>query len=157
MILHIIRHGKTNQESPTGKDFDRELLEKGVKQSELLGNYLKASSDCVVYCSSAKRTMQTFEIANKSWGLKHINVLEDLYLCSRDHLLQLIFSQEQHPEIMIVGHNFGISDLASYFLEEGIELRTGEYLALEFDIDTWQEASRGLATIRDRYRPRVAL
>ncbi len=157
MILHIIRHGKTNQESPTDKDFDRELLEKGIKQSELLGDYVKAPADCVVYCSSARRTIQTFEIANKSWDLKHVNIVEDLYLCSRDHLLKLVFSQEHNHDLMIVGHNFGISDLASYFLEDNIELRTGEYLALEFDIDNWKEASRGLATIRDRYRPRVDL
>lgn len=157
MLLHIIRHGKTNQESPTGSDYDRMLLPKGNAQSDLLGDYVKPSGKCIAYCSSAKRTVQTFEIANKYWGLKHVNFQEDLYLCSRDHLLKLINNQAHHEELMIVGHNFGISDLVSYLTEDALELRTGEYIALEFDLENWSEVSRGTAIVRDRYRPRVDL
>lgn len=155
MILHLIRHGKTNQVSPSGRDYDRELLPKGHAQCEDLGNYLSLPSTCAVYCSSAVRTAQTFELINRSQQLKSVSFHEDLYLCSREHLLRFINALNHKNDILIVGHNYGISDLASYLLDEPIEMRTGEYLSLEVDLASWKMLSRGTATLVDRYRPRV--
>ena len=43
MKLHLLRHAKTNQISPTGKDFDRELLPRGYEQIAELKQYLEDS------------------------------------------------------------------------------------------------------------------
>ena len=155
MIIHLIRHGKTNQVSPSGRDYDRELLPKGRLQSEDLGTYLSLPSTCIVYCSSSVRTLQTFELINRSQQLKSVSFHEDLYLCSREHLLRFINGLNHSHDILFVGHNYGISDLASYLLDEAIEMRTGEYLSLEVDLASWKLLSRGTATLLDRYRPRV--
>ena len=40
MKLHLLRHAKTNQVSPTGKDFDRELLPRGYEQIQELKLFL---------------------------------------------------------------------------------------------------------------------
>ena len=157
MFLHIVRHGKTNQNSPTGRDFDRELLPKGVGQSEDLGNYIKLSSNCHVLCSSAKRTVQTFEIMNRSLLASHVNYSEDLYLTSRSNLIHFLSELKHTDDVLIVGHNYGISDLVSYLTEHDIELRTGEYIELELEVSNWNELSQGTAIIRDRYRPHVDL
>ena len=39
MKLHLLRHCKTETMTPTGKDFDRKLLPKGVAQSKLLAEF----------------------------------------------------------------------------------------------------------------------
>jgi phosphohistidine phosphatase len=156
MILHLVRHGKTNQISASGQDYDRELLPRGIAQSRFLGDYLKLKESCQVYCSSSVRTKQTLHYMNESLLLPRVNYQDDLYLCSRDHLLGLLFQQDHNKDIIIIGHNYGISDLASYLLDEAVELRTGEYIAIEFECENWSEISRGLGTTFDRYRPRVA-
>jgi phosphohistidine phosphatase len=156
MILHLVRHGKTDQFSATGRDYDRELLPRGIAQSKLLGEYIKLNATCQVFCSSAKRTQQTFHYMNEPLRMTRVNFQEDLYLCSREHLFELLCEQEHTNDIMIVGHNFGISDLVSYLIDDPIEMRTGEYIAIEFEVSNWKELSKGVGTILDRYRPRVS-
>jgi phosphohistidine phosphatase len=154
--LHLLRHAKTNQISPTGRDFDRELLPKGLEQINDLNRYFSKHSfrqktDCWV--SAAKRTRQTFD------GTKNILTIEspifsdDLYLVSHIELLAKIWETTTENDLLIVGHNFGISDLASYFTEQDIELATGEYIQLTFDCSSWKETSRGMATVSARFRP----
>lgn len=157
MKLHLIRHGKTQQDSVTGKDFDRDLLPKGMKQSLQLGEYCSIPANAKVFVSTAKRAQNTFELFNRSHHLNNAEHRDDLYLCSRETMCQLIWDQDHHNDILIVGHNYGISDLASYFSDEDIELRTGEYIQLEFPFEYWSETSKGTATIVDRYRPVPAL
>ena len=155
MRLHILRHGKTNQKSPTGKDYDRELLPKGIGQCSAQSKHIRVSDDCTVWCSAAKRTRQTYSYLNASHSYPKASYFEDLYLCSRDHLLKQIWQKNDGDELFLIGHNFGISDLASYFLDELIELRTGEYICLAFPFDLWSETSRGTASLVDRFRPEV--
>lgn len=158
--LYILRHAKTNQVSPTGKDFDRELLPKGDQQLQLLRQFFKEhafKNATDIWVSSAKRTRQTFEGIRKtlesSGRIASIQFFDDLYLASRGDLLRRIWEQSSENNLLIVGHNFGISDLASYFTEKDIELRTGECIRLSFDCDNWKETSSGLAIVADRFRP----
>lgn len=152
--LHLLRHAKTEQTSPTGKDFDRPLMPKGNLQCEGLKMFFKTLPPIdTVYCSMAKRTQQTLEVLLNR--LPEPNYGDDLYLCGSKTMLQLLWSEKPKGDILIVGHNFGISDLASYFSDEDIELRTGEYIRLVFDCDNWSETSRGMGVIKERFRPEV--
>lgn len=151
MKLYLLRHAKTNQDSPTGRDFDRALLPKGIAQCALMREHLAGIKNIHVLCSGAKRTRQT---------LDQIRLLEpeiefndELYLCGKDVILQSIWNCPSKKDLMIVGHNYGISDAAEYLLEDYIEMRTCELLVFEFDISSWEEVSRGLGTLVDRYRP----
>lgn len=156
MKLHLLRHAKTNQSSSTGRDFDRSLLPKGINQSQALGTvlgpYLK---DVEIWCSDASRTKETLSIIQRQLSLSKPKYLKQLYLASRDEILDMIWNHESDRDLLIVGHNYGISDVASYFLDENIELRTGGYLIIEFDIDSWEESSRGLGKKVLTYRPEV--
>lgn len=157
MQLHLIRHGKTRQDSETGNDFDRQLLPKGMKQSLMLGQNLTFDPKTIVYCSSAKRTQETFGFFNQGQQLENVTLNKDLYLCSKDVMLDMIWNTTSNEDVLIVGHNFGISQLASYFTDEFIEMRTGEYIQITFDADHWNETSQGLGEITHRYRPSPAL
>lgn len=158
--LYILRHAKTNQLSKTGRDFDRELLPKGDKQVLLLNQYFKEQpfiNPTDVWISKAKRTQQTFDgikkVIESSKKIASIHSYDDLYLVSQDDLLRKIWNNSSSNDLMIVGHNYGISDLVNYFTEKNTELRTGEFIHLTFESDTWAETSKGLATIIKRFRP----
>ena len=158
MKLHLLRHGKTQRQSVTGRDFDRELNQKGVVQCEMLAGYLKKIDvNCEVWCSTAKRTRQTYSNVNKEELFEKVTMLDNFYLCSRDTMLKTLWDRSGCDDLFIVGHNYGISDLATYLTDVRIELRTGEYICIEFEGFQWKELSRGLGSIVDQYRPKVNL
>lgn len=158
--LYILRHAKTNQISPTGRDFDRELLPKGTDQVQGLKRFFEENpfkNKTEIWVSSARRTRQTFEGIKKTLEsfstIGGIQFFDDLYLVSHSDLLKKIWKHSSENDLLIVGHNFGISDLADYFTEKDIELRTGEFIHLSFDCDRWNETSKGLATVSNRFHP----
>lgn len=158
MKLHLLRHGKTHQLSDSGRDFDRKLNEKGEIQSQLMGEYFNTTHlDCETWCSGAKRTRETYSNVAKKAELAKVVMRDDLYLCSRDHILKELWTRAGKEDLLIIGHNFGISDLATYLTEMRIELRTGEYICIDFDGLEWPEISRGTGSIWDQYRPQVDL
>jgi len=156
MKLHIIRHAKPETYSSTGKDFNRKLLPKGITQSELLSDRLKTIKNLgAIWCSEAVRTRETLSIINPAQFNVEPTYFIDLYHAPRDLLLDKIWQNNRKEDLLIVGHNFGISELVAYYTDEPIELNTAEYVCLEFDCDSWFETSRGSGTMIDRYHPKV--
>lgn len=156
MRLHILRHAETDSFSATGKDIDRRLLPQGIQQGITLKRYFDGISSIErVWSSSSTRTRQTCELALNDQHPKPI-FFDDLYLSSMQALLQKIWRFSSGSELLIIGHNFGISDLANYFTDSSLELMTGEYVCIEFACETWEETSKGTGIIVDRYRPTVS-
>ena len=153
--LHLLRHAKTEQNSISGRDFDRELRAKGIQQAkklgERLGDQLKGAS---VICSSAKRTKQTLELIKRHTSLKNITYLDGLYLASSEEIEKIIIRQQNtNDELLIIGHNFGLSDFAGTAINTDIYLRTCEYLLIEIDIDDWIHYHPKKGTAISKYRP----
>ncbi len=155
--LTLLRHAKTNQVSETGLDYDRNLLPKGKNQGNKLNEYFqdKHANYDKILVSSANRTRQTFELIRSNFDSAKVTFLDEFYLCSSQELFDEICKVQVAKNILIVGHNFGISDLASYLTEKPIELRTSELIELSFTFENWQELSKGTATILSQYRPEV--
>lgn len=154
MKLHLLRHAKTDQHSETGKDFDRMLLPKGRKQCALMSSHLKDLGKIEeLWCSSAARTKETLNLIKSEINLPKPHYYDELYLCSRQDYLERIWSHSKKGDLFIIGHNFGISDLASYLTDRHIELRTCGYICIEFDTKNWNEISRGTGIIVDQFRP----
>lgn len=156
MLLHLIRHAKTDQESPTGKDFDRELLPRGWKQCAELSIHLTGVLDfttCRVICSSSKRTRQTLEALSANFSEEETDFSEEMYLCSVKTYLKLIWQEKHTEELVLIGHNFGISDLVNYFSDTQIEMKTAEYICIEFPFDSWAETFQSTGILKSRFRP----
>jgi phosphohistidine phosphatase len=159
LTLHLIRHAKTQQQSPTGKDKDRELLEKGIAQSNLLGHYIQSHHIELgkMLCSSSVRTRQTKSIVCQHLAEKcRVEYRDELYHASRETLLAEL-SGETERTITLIGHNEGISELAGYLSEEYIGMRTAEFITFTFPLDSWDMLSQGTGTIVLRYHPEVYL
>lgn len=153
MKIHLIRHAKTLQASFNEHDFNRHLMEKGILQANALANHLKSNSiECEVWCSDAVRTKETLAILAQKCNFKNVVFSSDLYLCSKRTFLELLWKDISNEDLIIVGHNYGISDLATYFLNEEIELRTGEYICIDFGKYARNETSNGLGIMVDRWR-----
>lgn len=158
MKLHLLRHAKTDPNSKTGKDFDRCILPKGIAQSQKLAEHFQENvPDIDVWCSEATRTRETLNIIQEKRSFTHVKYSRDYYLASREKLLNSLWLRPGNDDLLIVGHNYGISDLATYLADEYIELRTGGYICIEFDGFSWQEISKGLGIITEQYRPKVRL
>lgn len=152
--LHLLRHAKTEQFSPTGKDFDRYLMKKGLRQRDDLAGFFSGGKGIQhVLCSSSKRTRETLEPLLGS--LPEPVYSDDLYLCSHQTMLKMLWESNLSGDVLIVGHNYGISDLVNYFCDSDMELRTGQYVRISFDTNDWKEAFRGTGTIAEVYRPEV--
>ncbi|PWH86841.1 SixA phosphatase family protein [Brumimicrobium oceani] len=136
MRLYLLRHGDAEKESKAGKDFDRGLTELGRKQVERVKNRLEndySDREFTVFCSAAQRTRETWQIIAPVVEVEELEFLDDLYLAERTQLLNFIWNVN-HPteDVLIIGHNKGISDLASYLLDERIMLPTSGFLVIDF-------------------------
>ena len=152
MIIHLLRHAKTEVFSNTGKDFDRKLAPKGHQQCKKLQAIISDAlgEETKIFSSSARRTRETAQFIFEDQ--KEILFFDELYLVSKDDLIAFISNQEEAKEILIIGHNFGISELASYFTGKQIILKTGGFVSIDFPDFSANELSASIGIIKANLR-----
>lgn len=157
MNLFLVRHAKTEKIAVSGKDFERELAEKGRLQAEILNNFItKFYFDNVdIWCSDAVRTKQTLSYFDTQFPSTNIEFKNELYLASATKVKELIWKTKSDKDLLVIGHNEGISDIASYFLGEDIHLKTATFIQISFEAKTRQEWSADLGKIQTIFRPQV--
>ncbi len=158
MKLHLLRHSKTEKFSFSGKDFDRKLMEKGIRQSAEIFKFLKSQSfeNTNLFCSAAQRTIETFDLVCSNFKFNQVSFHQELYLAGLEDILQFIWTLNSQKDIFIIGHNEGLSELASYLSGSHLHLKTCGYLQLEFDCESSEEISKDCGIIRESSRPEVS-
>lgn len=156
MRLFLLRHAHTEKVKGGGSDFGREIDKKGFRQLEKMKIFLKenyASTSFQVFCSPAARTKTTFTEISNSINTVQVDYDHELYLPSRDNLLHFLWKAEQvADDVIIVAHNNGISDLASYLLDEAVVLPTCGLIVISFEgVEKLSEISKGLGVEEDCY------
>jgi phosphohistidine phosphatase len=157
LSLHILRHANTLSSSVTGKDVDRELSPKGLKQSEVLASFLKMNNlqPEVIFCSAAKRTRQTLKEVQKKFKFDNkVQFKDELYLASMGEMFDFVSNLSSENDALIIGHNNGISDLITYLTDDFIDIPTCTFVTLSFDVDNWYEISKGLAKMDVYFSPK---
>jgi phosphohistidine phosphatase SixA len=130
------------------------LSKKGITQTLNLGVYLKSKIDTVeIWCSDAIRTRETLDSISKACAYSQPKYLIDIYLCTKNDLLHHIWKRKSNDDLLIIGHNFGISDLLSYFVNYSIEMSTSEYYCIDFGFLASSEISKSTGIIVDQYHP----
>lgn len=147
-ILYLLRHAKAQEHMPDRKDFDRELIEKGISDSRLIGkrlNELGARPDLII-SSPAARALQTAIIVATNLGFHADRIVQekDLYQAeSEDYLDLLSRIDDDYQSVMLVGHNPGISDFAYFMCSKFPEsLSKGAVAAMEFKEDKWMDLGK---------------
>ena len=153
MLLFLIRHASAKNNSKTGKDFDRSLTKEGVMQAQKLGHYISSLNVVMqhVYVSSSQRTRETAKYALNSFS--NIKYENSLYLPDCKELLKFINDLKINGNLLILGHNEGISSLASYLTNQYVGLRTANGVIIEFDCENSNEISGETGRLIDFFSP----
>jgi phosphohistidine phosphatase len=152
--LILIRHAKTERILPEQQDYDRMLTERGHRQCKDLAAYLIESglNTDLTLVSSAKRTYMTYQELSAVLNSKDVQFIPELYLAQADEIMRVILEHAQGADRMvIIGHNDGLSDLASYFLDDYFHISTSGYLHFQFEVDSWNYIGRGSGTLKDQF------
>jgi phosphohistidine phosphatase len=128
MRLYFLRHGIAQDRTPDLPDAGRTLVPAGIEKIERLAKRLTdfEVKPLVIYSSPLIRAKQTAEIVAKQHGIKL--VLRDSLGYDFDHeAMQAIVDEHAEDEdIMVVGHEPGMSTTISYIIGGGnITLKKG--------------------------------
>ena len=123
--ITLLRHGDSLFQDSSVNDWSRPLSPEGEKECHDVAKFIK---DChplpsKIISSNARRTIETVKILleKNKWDSEILNVDKELYLASANLLTEKIQSQsESINDLIIVGHNPGLSELSSSLLQQSI-------------------------------------
>lgn len=144
--IYLIRHGKSSWENMSFQDYERPLLEKGIRRTKKVAGYLlekKVRPDLIV-SSHAVRAIETAKIiATKlNYAPEHIILDESIYFAGVGALENLILGlNDSLNEVILVGHNPDITNFANLFLEQKIDyMPTTGVVCISFATKKWADA-----------------
>ncbi len=141
--LILFRHAKSDWDASSGQDSDRPLAGRGKKAARKIGSYLKAIGkvpDSVI-CSSARRAVDTFELAVEAggWETSH-RVSDRLYEAHPSDILNEIRKEPDSTEtLMIVGHEPTMSETLAAFTGGRARFPTACIACIELGIERWRD------------------
>jgi phosphohistidine phosphatase len=152
--LTLVRHAKSSWAAPATPDRDRVLTDRGERDARMMGRRLVArkARPSLIISSPAARAVATARsiAAALSYPSEFLQLEDRAYLASPADLLELVQSQrDDFSDLMLVGHNPGLTDLVNQLLPE-LELDnlpTGGAVAIEVDIDQWEHLREGKARL----------
>lgn len=122
MNLYLIRHAIAEEESPSGKDSQRELTDKGAKKMRLIAKGLRTLGVefDLILSSPYIRAVQTAEILSEVFKKKKF-VLSDHLMPAGDMDLLIAEINEKYTvdSLAIVGHEPYLSGLVSLLTAGG--------------------------------------
>ncbi len=143
--LYLMRHAKSSWKHAELNDLERPLLEKGLKRTRLIIDFLKSNNVDIelIICSHATRSLETARIIAHAFGISNDNfrVEKAVYMADAESLTDQLYDLPSGVDkVMIVGHNPAITNLANNFLKEKIDyLPTSGVIAIAFSTDRWEE------------------
>ncbi len=150
--LYLMRHAKSDQDYVDLADRDRPLAERGRRDAPFMAQQLLArevSPLDLIICSPAVRTLSTATLVAKEldYDPLKIQVEDALYEADREAYLDIISQLKPSlEEVLIVGHNNTITDVANFLSPQFVpELPTAGLVCLRFDTLSWKNLARDSA------------
>jgi phosphohistidine phosphatase len=158
-ILYLVRHSKSSWKDSAIPDFDRPLSKRGINDAPLIGKVLAHKNIKVdlIISSPAKRTRQTAEIiAEKIKYKKDVKFDKDLYEADVFEIIAIIKEvDESIDDLMIVGHNPGLTDVLNYVTNSNIDnIPTCGVAKLEFN-NRWKDIKEHSTKLTDFIYPKM--
>lgn len=165
-LLTLLRHAKTERGDTDTADRDRRLTARGEADALDMAHWLEATLPApdLVLCSTAVRTVQTWNVLAPVLGAARIEMRDDLYLAEADALLEIVRALDDRAEnVVLIAHNSGIEDLANELAGEGnpddmaamvAKFPTSGAAVLSFETDRWSDAAVGAARLLHFMTPR---
>jgi phosphohistidine phosphatase len=153
--LTLLRHAKSSHHrGPPLSDRKRPLSDRGERDAPLMGTRLKArkARPSLIVTSPAIRALKTARLVAEALGYpqEFLHIEESLYLAEWDKILETIAMQDDaFSDVLLVGHNPGLTDLANRLLPDLnlSNLPTAGALAIDFATERWSEIGRSEARL----------
>jgi phosphohistidine phosphatase len=145
--LTLVRHAKSSRDDMTLEDFMRPLNDRGRRDAPEMGRRLRESGvqPDLIIASPAKRAIKTARIIAGEIDFPEVKILEaaEIYEAAAGELLKLVQRlSEDKRDVMLVGHNPGVTDFVKLFLQSGIDnMPTCGVVRLAFDAQRWRDIS----------------
>ena len=170
--LIVLRHAKTERDSPTGRDFDRRLDERGQQDAHEIGKYLADNrlSPDLVLVSPAVRARETWSLVAPHLKKSAEMIFEpDLYGAEVSELLRVIAAasgRAADPKLetlMVVAHNPGLHELSLILIaatetpeqrELTCNLPTSGVTVIDFTFEDWGDIAPRAGTLERFVSPR---
>ena len=153
LTLTLVRHAKSSWDDPGLDDFMRPLNDRGRRDAPEMGRRLREGGvqpDLIV-SSPAKRAIKTARLIAGEFEWPEADILEaaGMYEAAADELLKLIRRlPDEKRDVILVGHNPGLTDLANLFLRSVIEnIPTCGVVRLAFSARRWRDIGPECATL----------
>ena len=156
--LMLLRHAKTENEAPSGRDEDRRLDNRGHRDAAEIGSWIGHHPPFpdLVLVSHAMRALQTWQIAWEAMkelvSQPEVELVPELYGADVSQLLETIrdTSSADPKRLMLVGHNPGMHELVLALAGGGDRagrkaltdnLPTSGLAIFDFDLDDWADVA----------------
>ncbi|GIV36116.1 MAG: phosphohistidine phosphatase SixA [Cyclobacteriaceae bacterium] len=145
--LYLVRHAKSSWDSPTLRDFDRPLSERGKTDAPRMGQRLhkRGVAPELILSSPARRARSTArKIAREiNYDLYQIQFADNLYHATPDTILQILSRlPDSFQSVMVVGHNPELTDFVNEYMGVRIDnVPTCGVVAARFKVQSWKELS----------------
>lgn len=148
--LIIMRHGKAEQMEYGLDDYDRQLTDRGRRNSMDMGKYIatKFGTPEMILSSSARRTEETAKQAalGMNFHAERIVLDEALYLTSASKVIRTLAKTDKSiASCLLIGHNPALTDLINLFGVNLDNLPTSSAVCFSFATDSWDEINRSNA------------
>ncbi|WP_312135661.1 SixA phosphatase family protein [Sphingobacterium sp.] len=153
--LYLIRHAKAEDHGLLKNDYNRNIISKGKERAIRIANelatQLKINNNTLVISSSANRAKQTADIFCEILGYPLTDILEtrEIYEAHFTDILRIINNVPNNVEnLLVFGHNPGLSNLTNYLSHAEVELATSNAAILSLpDNFNFSELAGGTATL----------
>ncbi len=143
--VYLLRHGKTESESESGKDYDRRLTSQGEQDVYAVADKLVDAQERLdlIFTSAAPRAAASAAIiAEKLLPDAEPEEREELYKAGKEEILRILQTLESSAEtVMIVGHNPAMEETIEAVLNKHRKIGGGNIAWFEPECDTWSELS----------------
>ena len=110
--LILMRHASAS--SYEQEDVLRSLSNKGVQEANDAAKFLKNFNINKILCSSALRTVETFNIIQAELKVNLVDIKPELYNTSETELLEHIISQRDIIDtLLVIAHNPSVTELTT--------------------------------------------
>ncbi len=151
--LLLCRHAKSSWKNRSLADIDRPLNKRGKRDAPLMGERL-AGRDMIpeqIFSSPAKRARKTARRLCRGMGVSPSIIVVDPRIYDADvaGLFKVIAgTADKWNRIMLVGHNFELTDLVNELLGLNIyNVPTCGIVGCRLAIDSWQDLGRARAEL----------
>ncbi|MCC7258832.1 MAG: histidine phosphatase family protein [Gammaproteobacteria bacterium] len=147
--ITLLRHARAVPGDATTPDEQRPLDERGEREAPLIGRRLRnaGARPSLILVSPAVRALQTARLVAQELGYpqEFLQRETDLYLASPAAILAVLARQDDSfHDILVCGHNPGLTDLANGLTDAGIvDLPTCGFVVIEATLRQWCDLGAG--------------